>query len=377
METGILDEYELRLNKLRRLIENKELDAALITSTDSIFYLTGFRYQPFERPFFLVVRPEGDLVFVTPRLEAENVAAIPLLHRILEYTEYPAPKGETFLDALAQVIGEHDVIAVEPSMPAELMRALEHFFPMVEPLVERLRLVKSPYEISRIERAARFCDLGLRMVMDAARIGTSIQGGYDRIPELRNAIVEGEGKFDQHTSSIWLGVWAAPFSAQPHRFPEPADIFGEGPNVGLSFLRVNGYSAETERTFFLHRTSGDQAAVFATMLAARNIAYDMLRPGVSGHEVDHKVKSFLRSEGFGGNLLHRTGHGIGMAGHEGPWLAEGSDDILQENMLISVEPGIYWHGQGGYRHSDTVLITADGYRKLTDFPSDLDSMTLV
>ncbi|PAQ05444.1 hypothetical protein CIT26_30530 [Mesorhizobium temperatum] len=377
METGMVDEYKLRLNKLRRLIEHKEFDAALITSTDSVFYLTGFRYQPFERPFFLVVRPEGDLVIVTFRLEAENIATIPLEHRTLEYAEYPAREGETYLDALAEVIGGHDVIAVEPSMPAALLQALDHFSPMVEPLVERLRLVKSPYEISRIERAAHFSDLGLRMILDAARIGASIQGGYDRIPELRKAIVEGEGKFDQYTSSIWLGVWAAPFSAQPHRFPEPTDIFGEGPNVGLSFLRANGYSAETERTFFLHRPSAEQAAVFATMLAACNVAYDILRPGVSAHDVDHKVMSFLRSEGFGGNLLHRTGHGIGMGGHEGPLLAEGSDDILQENMVISVEPGIYFRGQGGYRHSDTVLITADGYRKLTDFPSDLESLTLV
>lgn len=304
------------------------------------------------------------------------MATIPLVHRILEYAEYPARESETYLDALEEVIREREVIAVEPFLPAELLRALDHFAPRVEPLVERLRLVKSPYEISRIERAAHFFDLGLRMVMDAARIGASIQGGYDQIPELRKAIAEGEGKFDQYTSSIWLGVWAAPFSAQPHRFPEPTDIFGEGPNVGLSFLRVNGYSAETERTFFLHRSSPEQAAAFAIILAARKIACDMLRPGVSTHDVDHKVLSFLRSEGFGGNLLHRTGHGIGMSGHEGPWLAEGSDDILQENMVISVEPGIYWRGQGGYRHSDTVLITADGHRKLTDFPSDLESMTL-
>ncbi|WP_158614507.1 MULTISPECIES: M24 family metallopeptidase [Mesorhizobium] len=373
----MVEEYKLRLDKLRRLIEHKEFDAALITSTDSVFYLTGFRYQPFERPFFFIVRPEGDLVIVTPRLEAENITTIPLQHRILEYTEYPAREGETYLDALAEVIKGHDVIAVEPSMPVALLQALDHFSPLVEPLVERLRLVKSPYEIGRIERAAHFSDLGLRMILDAARIGASIQGGYDRIPELRKAILEGEGTFDQYTSSIWLGLWAAPFSAQPHRLPEPTDIFGEGPNVGLSFLRANGYSAETERTFFLHRTSAEQAAIFAMMLAACNIAYDMLRPGVSAHEVDHEVMSFLRSEGFGGNLLHRTGHGIGMSGHEGPWLAEGSDDILQENMVISVEPGIYCRGQGGYRHSDTVLITADGYQKLTHFPSDLESLTLV
>ena len=84
-----------------------------------------------------------------------------------------------------------------------------------------------------------------------------------------------------------------------------------------------------------------------------------------------------KREGFGDNLLHRVGHGIGMGGHEGPWVAEGSDDVLEENMIISIEPGLYWRGQGGYRHSDTVLITSDGYRKLTDFSRDINAMTLV
>ncbi|WP_282042434.1 M24 family metallopeptidase [Halomonas alimentaria] len=370
------NEYQNRYARLQASIARRGFDAALITSTDSIYYLTGFRYLPFERAFFIVVRPEGEMVIVTPRIEAENMATITLPHRIVEYTDYPAPSGETYMDALGSVISPSEKIAVEPSMPAELMVATGEYNPEVVPLIETLRLVKSKDEIRRVQTAAKYSDLGLRMIMEAAKLGTTIKGGYDRIPELRSEIMKGEGAFDQYTSSIWLGVWAAPFSAQPHRFPEPTDIFREGPNVGLSFLRVNGYSAETERTFFLHEPSAEEAEVFATMLAACDIAYGMLKPGVSAHEVDHQVMSFLRSEGFENNLLHRVGHGIGLGGHEGPWLAEGSDDVLEENMIISIEPGIYWRGQGGFRHSDTVLITSDGYRQLTDFPRDIKSMTL-
>lgn len=370
------DEFLSRFRRLQKAIASTGLDVALITSTDSIYYLTGFRYVPFERAFFLVVRPDAELVIVTPRIEAENMASIALHHRIIEYTDYPAPAGETYMDALASVVRKNEVVGVEPSMPAELLVATQEYNPRVTPLVETLRLVKSPNEIQRIERAAKYSDRGLRMVMDAAKLGESIAGGCDHIPKLRNEILTCEGRFDQYTSSIWLGIWAAPFSAQPHRFPEPSDIFQEGPNVGLSFLRVNGYSAETERTFFLHKPNAEQAEVFGTMLEACDIAYAMLRPGASAHEVDHKVMEFLRAEGFGGNTLHRVGHGIGMGGHEGPWVAEGSEDVLEENMVISVEPGIYWRGQGGYRHSDTVLITADGYRMLTDFPRDLNAMTL-
>ncbi|MEJ6394582.1 Xaa-Pro peptidase family protein [Gymnodinialimonas sp. 2305UL16-5] len=372
----MIEEYTHRVEALQKQIATARLDAFLVTATDSIYYLTGLRYEPFERVFFLLVRPEGEIEVVTPRIEAENMGTIPVQHRIVEYTDYPAPAGETYLDALASVLKQTERVGVEPTMEAQLLSALGDWGPEVVPLIERLRLVKSRTEILQIEKAAHYSDLGLRMVMDAAKTGTSVQSGYDCIPALRKAIEDGEGRLDQYTSSIWLGAWASPFSAQPHRFPEPSDMYGPGPIVGLSFLRVNGYSAETERTFFVEKPAAEEAEVFETMRAACAIAYERLRPGVSAHDVDHAVMTFLRREGFGDNLLHRTGHGIGMGGHEGPWVAEGSDDILAENMVISVEPGIYWRGEGGYRHSDTVLITEDGYRKLTEFSDTLDAMTL-
>ena len=74
--------------------------------------------------------------------------------------------------------------------------------------------------------------------------------------------------------------------------------------------------------------------------------------------------------------MHRTGHGFGLGNHEGPWVAKGSEEVLQANMLISLEPGIYLPGVGGVRHSDTVLVTQEGYELLTRFPTDLDGLTV-
>ena len=106
------------------------------------------------------------------------------------------------------------------------------------------------------------------------------------------------------------------------------------------------------------------------MEEARGIAFRMIRPGVACGELDAAVNEFLRAEGYAGEecRLHRTGHGIGLGNHEAPWVAEGSADVLAENMVISVEPGIYLKGEGGFRHSDTVLVTRDGCECLTRCP---------
>ncbi len=369
-------DYDSRFFKLQELVEKSETSAFLISSKDSIYYFTGFRYEPFERPFFIIVMPGELPVFLTPRIEAENMGTIDVPHRLVEYIDYPAPAGGSYLEAMETILPKGMSVSVEMQITGELLVALAPWSPQVEPFVERLRMVKSAHEVDCVRRASKFSDLGLKMAMEASRLGGTITDSYARTPELREEITKAEGYFDTYTSNLWLGIWAAPYSAQPHRFPEPQDTLIEGPNVGLSFLRINGYSAETERTFFVAPPSKQDVAVFNTMVEAGRIGFSLIRPGVSCHELDHKVMEFLRAEGFGDNLLHRTGHGIGMGGHEGPWVAEGSDDILEENMIISIEPGIYWRGQGGYRHSDTVLVTADGYETLTDMPNDIQSMTL-
>jgi Xaa-Pro dipeptidase len=112
------------------------------------------------------------------------------------------------------------------------------------------------------------------------------------------------------------------------------------------------------------------------MREARKRAFALVRPGAPCAEIDAAANGFLRDEGYGDRLLHRTGHGFGLSTHEGPWVAAGSEEVLEPGMLISVEPGIYLPGTGGVRHSDTVLVTGDGYESLTRYPTDLESLTL-
>jgi len=96
----------------------------------------------------------------------------------------------------------------------------------------------------------------------------------------------------------------------------------------------------------------------------------LVKPGARCSDVDAAANGYLREQGYGDYLLHRTGHGLGLGNHEGPWVAEGSEDVLRKNMVISVEPGIYIPAIGGIRHSDTVLVT------LTVYPTDLDALTI-
>ncbi|HMF34754.1 MAG TPA: M24 family metallopeptidase, partial [Candidatus Lokiarchaeia archaeon] len=98
--------------------------------------------------------------------------------------------------------------------------------------------------------------------------------------------------------------------------------------------------------------------------------------GVLCSAVDLAARKVLIQKGYEENILHRTGHGIGIGTHEEPWIAEGWDYPLKENMVISIEPGIYFEGYGGFRHSDTVLVTKSGYELLTKTPVDLASLTI-
>jgi Xaa-Pro dipeptidase len=141
---------------------------------------------------------------------------------------------------------------------------------------------------------------------------------------------------------------------------------------------VNGYSAESERTYFTAPPSAKAKSAFAAMMEARRRALVMIRPGVSCCELDSTVSAFLAEEGFAGEemRLHRMGHGIGLGTHEGPWLAEGSADRLEANMVISIEPGIYLKDIGGFRHSDTVLVTEGGYELLTHYPTEMESLVV-
>ncbi len=246
------------------------------------------------------------------------------------------------------------------------------------PIVEKLRLVKSEPEVAMIRRAALYADFGVERLLAASYQGATVAEGFAETGAVTSRIIREVSDWAALTTKVVMATWAAPRSAMPHSIPELTDRLEEGPHVALVLTRVNGYAAESERTFFTSRPSVEFRRAFGAMTEARDVAFRLIRPGVPCRELDGTVNEFLRKEGYQGEgvRLHRMGHGIGLGNHEGPWISEGSDDRLAENMVISVEPGIYLEGIGGIRHSDTVLVTDKGYESLTNFPKDLTSLVL-
>jgi len=112
------------------------------------------------------------------------------------------------------------------------------------------------------------------------------------------------------------------------------------------------------------------------MKKAREIAFSMVRPGVPCAYIDMATRDYFESEGLTKYILHRTGHGFGLGNHEAPWLSAGSKEILEKNMVVSIEPALYLPRTGGFRHSDTVLVTKDSYECLTHYPTSLEELTL-
>ncbi len=361
-------------------VRNAELDLFIVSAFDSIFYLTGAGYEPLERPFFLIVRPDGEPSLLTPLLDRDHLR---MAHNIdpdnvHSYREYPAPQGQGWPDRLAGEIGTATSIGVEPTLTQEIFVVLASYEPRMLPLVEDLRLVKTATEIRMIRRAAYYADMAVKRLLAASYFGASVAEGFAETRSVMGRMIRDVLDWDPLTSSVLMASWAAPHSAQPHCIPRLYDVLYDGPHVALALTRCNGYAAECERTYFTSPPDDRSIAAFKAMMEARRLGLSFVKPGVPCAELDARVNEFLTAEGYGDEeqRLHRTGHGFGLGNHEAPWIAEGSDQVLEENMVISIEPGIYASGFGGIRHSDTILVTRDGNEALTKSPTDIDSMTM-
>jgi Xaa-Pro dipeptidase len=376
-------EYRERLERLQSSVAQAGLDVFVVSGFDSIYYLTGAGFEPLERPFFLLVYPDGSKspVLLVPMLDAEHMSSkarnIGRQH-IQTYWEYPAPEGRGWPERLCDLIGGAKEIGVEPTLGMEIYERLRGYTVHVRPLVEQLRLIKSPSEVEMIARAARYADLGVRRLLAASYYGATVAEGFAQTRSVTSKIIREVHDWEPLTTKVVMATWAAPWSAQPHSIPWLTDELREGPHVALVLTRLNGYAAESERTYFTARPDPEDREAFGAMTAARERAFTLIRPGVSCAELDGEIDQFLRNRSYSGQSvrLHRTGHGLGLGNHEAPWIAEGSSDLLAADMVISIEPGVYLEGRGGFRHSDTVLVTEDGYRLLTDLPTDIERLTM-
>jgi Xaa-Pro aminopeptidase len=373
-------EYSQRVGNLRSLIESEELDVYVVGTVDNAYYLSGLAYRPFERVFFVVVPSSDEPFLLVPKLEEEHANQVSSIRDVRSYSEYPAKAGENWFAQLQKHLKKYRRIGVESSLPTGMLENIRSESRQVKviDLVEQLRIIKSPKEVEKIRFAAKVADKIAQRLLKNSKEGAPLLTIIEPVSQEMYSTVLGKMPdanllVTNSTAAVWMGA----ISTMPHRAPSAFDTIKAGiPNVELTTVQADGYSAECERTFFAKHVETRAGEIFEDMMQAREMALSKVRDGVLCSDIDSMTKKLLIDKGYQKNILHRTGHGIGIGTHEEPWVADGYDHLLKENMVISIEPGIYFQGYGGFRHSDTVLVTKSGYELLTKTLIDLTSLII-
>jgi Xaa-Pro aminopeptidase len=236
-------------------------------------------------------------------------------------------------------------------------------------VLRELRMVKDPDEIALLRLAAQAADRVVGQIAGGRLVGRT---EADVAREVRERLVA-EGHEEAHFAIVGSG----PNSASPHHEASERVIRAGEPIVLDIGGTLGGYGSDITRTLWV--TGGDPAAgpderfrhLFAILHGAHEAATRSVRPGIACEAIDAAARVPIEAEGFGDAFFHRTGHGIGLDGHEDPYLVAGNDRPLRPGMAFSVEPGIYLAGQYGARIEDIVVCGADGPIVLNEAPREL------
>jgi Xaa-Pro aminopeptidase len=249
-----------------------------------------------------------------------------------------------------------------------------------ELIVESLRRVKSPTEIACIQLS---CDWAVRahhrmqaaittgkteMECYSPGITETMEEMLREMPGWRPRGFEGNG-----LTAMFV---AGRSTAMPHGFVRGHGIQRGDVLVSGAGADIDGYRSELERTMVVGEPTVAQKRGFEAMLALQTRAIKAMAPGVPVGEVELATARLAEELGVADNLRHHVGHAIGLEGHEAPFLDRGDEAVLEAGMVFTVEPGVYIKDLGGFRHSDTVVITDSGCRVMTDYPRELKDLVI-
>lgn len=373
-----LDEMEGRLKRVRAEMERRGLTHYVAACPDNVFYLTNFANYVHERPFIVVVSLDQLLHFVVPKLEIPHVTMRSIGEiELIEYFEFPAPEGENWFDRFAALFPANATVGVESICPLQVFEAVPGV-PSRDDVVDDVRHVKSQYEIGRVQYASNLATEGMELLLRTARPGAGLGKISGRV---RNVMLKHLYTDNPNTNSLntnMSAIFQPPsISHDPHNFTDIGMTMERGgPHVSIVAGTMNGYGTEVERTFFLEEVPEAARKPYDVMMEVRAKAFELCVPGNVMSDVDEACNAIFNAAGYEDYLLHRTGHSIGVTGHEGPFLAEGYNRVIEPGMFFTIEPGCYLPGIGGFRHSDTVLTTTNGNLSLTPVADSLEDMTL-
>jgi len=378
--SGTLEPLDVsgRLGRLRGLFDTagadeSPVDALLVTTPANIRWLSGFTGSA----GLLLVTRERAILTTDGRYRTQSVEQLSSAG-IGDEVEVVIGGVKDQRDALVALATAGTPLGLEADhVTWAAQRSWEELF-ATNPLsatrgaVERLRLVKDPGEVARMERAAAIADDALASVLPLL---TAVGSGSDRqlsesrfAAALDHAMRQG-GAEDSAFETI---VASGENSAKPHARPG-SRIISPGDPVVVDFGAVfDGYRSDMTRTFSVGGSpTGTLAKVFAVVEESQRVGVGAVRSGILAGSVDQACREVIAASGWADRFEHGTGHGVGLDIHEGPSVGPGSTAILVPGTVVTVEPGVYLPDTGGVRIEDTLVVTEDGSRSLTQFPKEV------
>lgn len=361
--------FARRIEKLRAIMRDADLDLLALIPGPNLRYLTGTAHFMSERPLLMFFQLSGKPVAVVSKLEQALFARHKIASELCIWSDAEGYAG-AFKAALSALDADGKTIGVEGGrlrfFEGELIRSFAPSANVVdadEALVE-LRIKKEQDEIDALRTAIRMSEEALQMTLDGVRPGLSEREIANRL-EANLKAVGGEGL------SFPTILRGGANSALPHSQAEEYVLCPGDPLLFDFGATYNGYHADITRTVFVGEPSPEHRAFYEAVRTANDAGRRAARSGISAESVDRAARQPLIAAGYEHLIRHRTGHGIGLEIHERPFIVEGNKRTLEPGMVFSVEPGIYRIGEIGVRIEDDVLITPDGSESLTTFPREL------
>jgi Xaa-Pro dipeptidase len=358
-----------RLSKLSASLRDFKMDALALNAGPSLVYLTGLHFHLSERPVVAIFTPDREPVIILPELEMLKVKGMPV--KAFPYPENPSEWDGVFRGAV-QLLGlDGKRIGVEPRQ----MRLLEFQrvkagaqgsdFPDASDVVSRLRVRKDADEMAAMRKAVKVAQSALEATIPLIKVGMNEKeiAGELVVQLLRNG--------SQSEMPFAPIVSGGPNGANPHATPSDRKIQRGDLLVVDWGAAVDGYISDLTRTFAVGEVDDECRKIHQLVMDANAAGRAAGKPGLPCANVDIAARTVIEQAGYGQYFTHRTGHGIGMEGHEEPYMRGDNMQLLEPGMAYTVEPGIYLPDRNGVRIEDNVILTENGAECLSDMPREL------
>ena len=360
-----------RFDKLNASLRNSDLDAVILNPGPTLTYISGLVFHLMERPIVLLYAKDQDPAIVLPELELQKLASLPYKMQVFAYPENPSEWDNAFRKAIQALGLDGKRIGVEPRQLRMLEfrhvknAAPEADFPDASNVLSDLRLKKDKAEVDAMRHAVKIAQDALEATLPFIKVGmTEKEVSSELVVQLLKHGSEPEMPFSPIVSG-------GPNAANPHASPSERKL-QTGDLLVIDWgAAYDGYISDLTRTFAVGQVDEECVKIHKIVQEANAAGRAAGKPGAACADVDKATRDVIEKAGYGVYFTHRTGHGIGMEGHEEPYMRGDNMQILEPGMAYTVEPGIYLPGRNGVRIEDNVVITETGAECLSDMPREI------